>query len=267
MHRRWVGSLLSLILPGAGLYLSGNRNTGWTWFLGLTILWLIKLIVIPLSAIPNLIGYAVLSLITLALYCVLVVRSYEHVPRIGAVGWIVLLSLAISLSFLKGPLARYFTHPFKMPTNSMSPTIQPGDHLFAQGSAYWFTQPNRGDVVVFNTDQMNVPLLPKGYYYVKRIAALPGETVEINEGRLVINGQPISTPAILAKHHFMLHPLGQPSSILTNKFVVPINHYFVVGDDATNSYDSRYFGPIPRNAIYGKATKIYWPFDHMADIQ
>ena len=266
-HRRWVGSLLSFIVPGAGLFMAGNKTAGWRWFLGLTSLWMIKVIVISFPNIPNLMAFAVLSFITLALYCVLIVRSYKHVRRIGIAGLLVLLILALSLTLLKGAVARLFTHPFKMPTSSMKPTIQPGDHLLAQGSAYWFGPPDRGDVIVFNTDQMDVPLLPKGHFYVKRIAALPGETVEINEGRLVVNAKPLATPPILAKDHFALYPLGQSSSFFTNKYIISEDHYFVVGDVATNSYDSRYFGPIPRNSIYGKATKIYWPFKRVADIQ
>jgi signal peptidase I len=267
MHRRWAGSLSSFLLPGAGLWLAGNKKSGLRWFVGLLLVWLLKVIVVPLPTIPNLIAFVVLSGITLALYGVLIARSYAPVPRIGFVGWLVLLVLALAFALLKGVIGHSFTHPFKMPTGSMNPAIEPGDHLLAQRFAYWFSKPSRGDVIVFNTDQMNAGSLPQGFFYVKRIAALPGETVEINEGRLVINGHALTSPTIFAKNHFRLHPLGQASAFGTNKYLIPEDHYFVIGDNATNSYDSRYYGPIPRKSIHGKITKIYWPLQRIADIR
>lgn len=267
MHRRWVGSLSSFLLPGAGLWLAGSKQAGLRWFFGLLLVWLLNVIVEPLPMIPNLIAFGVLSGITLALYGVLIVRSYVPVPRMGLVGWLVLLALALAFALLKGVTGYSFTRPFEMPSGSMNPTIEPGDHLLAQRSAYWFGEPSRGDIIVFNTDQMDTVWLPKGFFYVKRIAALPGEIVEIHEGRLVINGQPLTSPTILAKDHFALHPLGQASAFTTNKYLVPEDYYFVVGDNATNSYDSRYYGPIPRKSIHGKITKIYWPFKRIADIR
>ena len=266
-HRRWIGSLLSFLLPGSGLFLAGNRKAGWQWFFGLSSLWLVKVVVIPLPAIPNLIAYGSLSFITLALYCVLIARSYLPIPKIGITRWVALLGLALGFALVKGVIAQFFTHPFNMPTGSMIPTVQPGDHLFVQKYAYWLYPPKRGDIIVFRTDELDVPLLPKGYFHVKRIAGLPGETVEIKDGKLLVDGRLIAAPDVLTKDHFTLNTLAHSSGSSTNKASIPSGHYFIVGDNATNSFDGRYFGPIPKASICGKVTKIYWPLKRITDIR
>jgi len=118
--------------------------------------------------------------------------------------------------------------------------------------------------VVFKTDL--VASLPAGQFWDKRVAALPGEEVAIQHGRLVVDGKVLAAPAILAGKGFK-PPLGGLFPDATNSLVVPNDSFFVVGDNATNSRDSRDFGPIPRRSILGKVTKIYWPPSRIRDVE
>src|SRR2546425_878363 len=93
MHPRWVGCLLSLLFSGAGIFLAGDRREGLRWFFGMTALWLVMMVVIPLPGIPGLPVLAGLIFCNLALACWMLVRSYRPVPKLGFKGWIVFLVL------------------------------------------------------------------------------------------------------------------------------------------------------------------------------
>jgi signal peptidase I len=265
-HRRWVGVLLSLLIAGTGIFLAGNRKAGMRWFLGLTVLSLATVALASLPAIPGLGVCVALVSVTTILTLWMLVLSFKPVPKLGMRGWLLFLLLAGLLSGVEFLSPDRLTRPFKVPTKSMVPTIQPGDHLFVQTSAYWFTTPGRGQVVAFRTDALDSPLLPKGEIYLKRIAGLPGEAIQISEGRLLINGRPLDNPAPLAGSNFGTIGISWPN-VRSNAWLVPTNSYFVVGDNGTNSLDSRFFGPIPRAGIIGRATKVYWPIPRVGDIR
>jgi signal peptidase I len=146
-------------------------------------------------------------------------------------------------------------YPFSIPTGSMSPAISPGDHVFMEGFTYLAGKPARGDNAVFRTD--GLPMLPPKEIYVKRIVGLPGEHVLIADGKLFINDKEVvvtnAEGAILYPWSPVLSP--PPHADL----VVPSNSYFVVGDNSTNSMDSRTFGPVPRKNIMGRIYFCYWP--------
>jgi signal peptidase I len=148
----------------------------------------------------------------------------------------------------------------------MKPTIVPVDHLLVQTSAYWFGAPSRSEVVAFRTDALDSPLVPKDQIYLKRIAALPGEAIQIIQGHLLINERPVQSPAVLAGTNLSAPQTTFPPGG-TNTYVVPADSYFVLGDNGTNSLDSRHFGAVPRHSIIGRATKIYWPWARAGDIR
>lgn len=266
MHRRWVGSVLSFLLPGAGIFLTGDRKAGLKWFFTLTALWFLAALLAPWQTIPNLLAYGSLAVVTLTLGGCMLVRSFRPVPKLGWRRWLLVLILAWVFSSLVPAVSRIFTHPFLVPVSSMEPTINRGDHLFVQKYAYWFADPKRGDIVVFQTDGIDNPRLPRGQFYVKRVAALPGEELEIIEGRLVVGGKPVESPGMLAVSSFTPHLLDSTESG-KYRYFVPEGSYFVVGDNATNSFDSRYFGSVPRDSIIGKATKRYWPLQRLGDLR
>lgn len=135
--------------------------------------------------------------------------------------------------------------------------------------AYWFKQPDRGDVVIFRVPFKSKPYLysrngidiPGHPYnrnesvYVKRAVAFGGERIAIGEDRhLYINGEQVTEPEILSKLQY-LSPGGGASYDIT----VPEEHLVVLGDNSDNSLDSRYWGPLPENLLRGKAVVRYWP--------
>ena len=145
-------------------------------------------------------------------------------------------------------------------------TVYDGDHIMVEKTSYWFREPNRGDIVVFKTKYIGHPSVRKDTVYIKRIVAIPGDTFAIDPPHIVINGRPLSDPAIFRKLDYgnageLAHP--------TNAITLGENEYFVLGDNTApgRSLDSRYFGTSPRKSIIGRATTIYWPFTRMGVVE
>ena len=138
----------------------------------------------------------------------------------------------------------------------MSPKLSNGDVVLVNRFAYNVTSPKRGDIIVFK---------PKGnensHYYIKRIIGLPGETVEIIEGSVYINGEKLKEDYTATE----INDVG----IVSEKITLGGDEYFVLGDDRDKSEDSRMadVGNVKRSYIYGKAWFLLSPFDHMGFIQ
>jgi len=134
-----------------------------------------------------------------------------------------------------------------VPTPSMLPTIQVGDRLLVDKISYIFTDINRGDVVVFqpplNADQ-------RGFDYVKRVIGLPGDKVEIRDGKVFINETELNEPYEKEKPDYTYGPI-----------IVPEETYFVMGDNRNHSNDSHYWGVLAKKNIVGKVFIRYWPLD------
>lgn len=161
-------------------------------------------------------------------------------------------------------LVRITVQASGVPTTSMEPSIHPGQRLLivkavyfkvSEGplkklpfmkregnTAYFFHPPRRGEVIVFRP-----PVDPKNEY-IKRVIATPGETVEIKDGKVFINGVPLKEPYIKEPPRYTMVPR-----------VVPADSYFVLGDNRNYSADSHIWGMVPAQNIVGKAWLIYWP--------
>jgi len=132
---------------------------------------------------------------------------------------------------------------YKVVEDSMAPSIQQGDYICVSKIIYRFVSPQRGDVIVFR------PQRPKwGAPFIKRVIALPGESVEIRDGRIRINGIGIDEPYVI-----------QPARYVLPRLVVAPDGCFVLGDSRNNSVDSREGWTVPRQNIVGKVWLIYWP--------
>ncbi|MBN3038706.1 MAG: signal peptidase I [Candidatus Omnitrophica bacterium] len=140
--------------------------------------------------------------------------------------------------------------PFKIPTGSMEPTLVPGDKIFVNRFIYRFQKPQRGDVIVFR-----YPENPRRDF-IKRLVATGTETVEIEEGKIRINGESVDEPEIFQNiYYYNRGSYGAVNAQIT----VPEEHYFVLGDNSASSRDSRYWGFVPRKYLLGKAFVIWWP--------
>ncbi|TET37237.1 MAG: signal peptidase I [Dehalococcoidia bacterium] len=149
---------------------------------------------------------------------------------------IILLAVAIFL------LLQSTVQSFKVEGFSMEPSFHNGQYLAVNKAVYWFGDPQRGEVIVFRS------LENPDRDLIKRVIALPGETVEIKEGRVYIDGAPLDEPYIIEEPDYT-YPSRQ----------VPPDFYFVLGDNRNSSSDSHVWGMLPREYIIGKAWFCYWP--------
>jgi signal peptidase I len=277
-YRPWVGVVLSFFISGASQFLAGDKLAGIGWFLIIGLLSLGGMFCLASPSIPGDLPAFILFAIAALLWIIMLVKSCRPIPRLRWISWVGLIFLFLILEACDFGVKK-FIRPFKMPTASMSPTLEgnrkqsdgteiSGDRIFVEGYAYWFSKPQRGDVVVFKTTGISTSL-PENEFYIKRIIGIPGDVLSIQSGRLLNHGQKITDPPALAKLAILNPPVGNQSFLVkaTDTFVVSNNCFFVVGDNTTNSYDSRFFGAIPEANIIGKATKIYWPLDRAGKIQ
>ena len=164
----------------------------------------------------------------------------------------------------------FVVQAFKIPTGSMENNLLIGDHLLvnkfifgptplAIGRAVLPVRPiARGDIVVFK-----YPDEPDRDF-IKRVIGLPGETIELKNKKVHVNGQPLDEPYV----HFLTPPSNDYQEVtsydLRERFgpvTVPADQYFVMGDNRDNSQDSRYWGFLPRHYVKGKALLIYWSYE------
>jgi len=137
----------------------------------------------------------------------------------------------------------------------MAPAITPGDHVIMENFSFLRRQPRRGDIVIFQA--IDFPSISPKTSYDKRVAGEPGEHLEISSGKLSINGVQMICSNRYGPIHYDL-PAKTTLAIYTN-LIVPTNEYYVMGDNSTNSLDSRYFGCVPREKIKGRVWLCYWP--------
>jgi len=169
---------------------------------------------------------------------------------------------SIVIAFILASIIRTFVvQAFKIPTGSMRMTLLEGDIIlvnkFIYGAKIPFTdlrfpavrQPKRADVIVFI-----YPEDPKKDF-IKRLVAFAGETVEIKNGTIYINGKPLLDPVFSQRYYYNRGRLSEEGE----KITVPADSFFVLGDNSASSQDSRYWGFVPHKNILGKALLIYWP--------
>jgi len=146
-------------------------------------------------------------------------------------------------------LVHFLVRPFYIPSGSMLPTLQIGDLLLVNKAIYDFTDPVRGDIVVFHTDSS---LLGETPPLIKRVVALEYDTWEIKEGKFFLNGHEISESYV-------------PESIEGEwgPETVKKGHFVAMGDNRNNSRDSRYIGSIPMERLVGRAEVIIFPFGNL----
>lgn len=175
------------------------------------------------------------------------VEERKHSPANEAWEWIKALLIAAGLVFL----IRYFIFaPFIVEGPSMEPNFHTGERLIVDKIIYSIRKPERGEVIVFHA--------PAGIDYIKRVIALPGETVKIENNKVFVNGKEIDESYIReavdqkAKN-------GEKYNRDYPETTVPEGSVFVMGDNRLNSQDSRAIGPIGYDKIVGRADVIFWP--------
>lgn len=146
-------------------------------------------------------------------------------------------------------LYQFAIQPHRVSGSSMEPNYHNGEYILTEKVSYYFHEPQRGDVIVFKFP------LDKDFDYIKRIIALPGETVTIRENHIFINGRELKE-SYLSPGTFTTGHSAIPSGVT---YTVPQGSYVVMGDNRERSSDSREWGPVPRENIIGRAFLRYWP--------
>lgn len=141
--------------------------------------------------------------------------------------------------------------PYKIPTGSMKPTFMEEDKIFVDKLSYRFHAPERGDIIVFKYP------MDRKKDFVKRLAGLPGDQLEIRKGVLFVNGKPMTDPPFSKNTYYNVEDwkFGRSGQIIQ----VPDGQYFALGDNSAHSADSRQWGFVPRKDLVGKAFMIWWP--------
>jgi signal peptidase I len=176
--------------------------------------------------------------------------------RKAAVEWGSVIVGALVMALL---VKAYLFQAFYIPSPSMEPTLGNGDRIIVNKLSYRLHQVNRGDVVVFEAPPGAVNGVED---LIKRVIALPGETISAEAGRLRIDGGLLLEPYLVAQDltsGFTLPPGCLNPSGTADTCLVPPGHVFVLGDNRTNSKDGRFFGPIPEDSILGRAFLRVWP--------
>jgi len=147
--------------------------------------------------------------------------------------------------------------PFLVPQKSMTPAIAGGDNLIMEGFTYLTRKPARGDIVVFTAD--GIPPLEDGVTYVKRVVGLPGERIRISDGALYINESIVELKNKDGVIRYVNWPSSPYLSSSNSNVIVPNDVYFLLGDNSSNSLDSRFWGFLPAKSLRGRMWFCYWP--------
>lgn len=176
-------------------------------------------------------------------------QQKKNSPPAG--GWEFIKILVISLAIVF-PIRAYVAQPFIVEGDSMLPNFHDGEYLIVDEISYRFKEPQRGDVIVFHSPTQ------EGIFLIKRIIGLPGETVKIENGKILLNS--FGERIILDEKYL-------PEGIKTSpdiSFDLGENEYFVLGDNRDRSSDSRLWGTLKKEKITGRAFLRLWPLNKIS---
>lgn len=167
--------------------------------------------------------------------------------------WVLEMVVLIAIAFLLASgIKAWVVQPFVIPTGSMIPTLQVGDYVVANKFIYRFEDPAPGDIVVFLSPSSN------STDYIKRVIAVGGQEVDVRDGMVWVDGVAMDEPYTHGAETFP-GPLALPVT-------VPEGYVWLMGDNRTDSQDSRWFGAQPTSRIIGKAVFIYWPISDIGTL-
>lgn len=170
----------------------------------------------------------------------------------GILSFLLMVAFVVAATFF---LRLFVFVPYEIPSGSMEDTIMTGDMVFSEKVSYYFRSPQPGDIVTFDDPEVD------GRTLIKRVIAVGGQTVDLVDGNVIVDGVTLDEPYIGGKQSFPLSRTADGVEV-SFPYTVPRGSVWVMGDNRTSSQDSRYFGAIPVSSITGRGAVIYWPFDH-----
>ena len=255
----FIAALLSLFASGLGQIYNGTGALGLVLFLiliALPFLWAV------LGWLHHFIGLAALVIVMTVFWLFLIVHAFIQARRIrenelkkyqklGVYAFFIIISIGLT-NFVpqKTWISLLGISPFKFATTSMMPTVHKDDFLMADPRAYDSHMPQRGDLIVF--------IYPGDLskQFLMRVIAIEGETVEIKNKQVFIDGQPL-------QESYKIHEDSAVDNSRDNfgPLRIPARHCFVLGDNRDNSNDSRFWGALPLADVKGRALYVYWAKD------
>lgn len=167
---------------------------------------------------------------------------------------LLILFVALGLSLF---IRLFIAEPRYIPSDSMVPTLEVGDRLLVEKVSYTFESPQSGDIIVFSPpDQLQRQGYGQNQAFIKRIIGQPGQTVEVNNGIVYLDGQPLNEADYIAEPPDYQLPPQQ----------VPVHEYFVMGDNRNDSNDSHIWGFLPQDHIIGRAVFRFWPIERFGGL-
>jgi signal peptidase I len=150
-----------------------------------------------------------------------------------------------------------YLQAFKIPSGAMLPTLLIGDHLLSDKNIYKHSDPKRGDIIIFP-----YPVNPK-QDFIKRVVAIGGDTIEIKEKQVYLNGELLDEPYVAHKDPRVI-PADQMPRDFYGPVTIPKDSVFTMGDNRDNAHDSRFWGFVKKDSIKAKIINLYWSWDNEA---
>jgi len=180
--------------------------------------------------------------------------------------YILIAVVAVAIALL---VQAFLVKPYRIPSPSMVDTLRPGDRVLVNRVVYHLDEVKHGDIVVFRYP------LDTSVVFIKRVVGLPGDELVARDGRLWRNGEELVEPYVHTTNGRTdpTEPAGAVEGTtmsdpwsLAEPYTVPPGTYFMMGDNRTDSDDSRVWGPVPEANLIGEGFFIYWPFDRFGAI-
>lgn len=187
---------------------------------------------------------------------------------------LLIVAVALGLALL---IQALLVKPFRIPSQSMEPTLDVGQRVLVDRVSFRFSDPERGDIVVFNpplgsqrgnqcgADHSTNQACPEptdepaDTNFIKRVVGVPGDRLKVIDGQVYINGEAVDEPYVRPSATCSLCNLSQ-------EITIPPDHFFMMGDNRGQSADSREWGPVPEDWIIGNAFFTYWPPDRIGGL-
>ena len=186
-------------------------------------------------------------------------------PRSSTARWVREAAVILAVAVLAAILLREFVvQTFYIPSGSMEPTLQVGDRIVVNKLSYELHGVDRGDIVVFSRPPRENCGGPEVNDLVKRVIGLPGELISLSGGYVYVDGRRLDESWLPSSEQGTTAPGPNGTAYsLNHSYHVPANDYFVMGDNRTDSCDSRWWGPIPSSLIVGKVDLRVWPISSL----
>ena len=177
-------------------------------------------------------------------------KQTAPVPEKKKSSWAGFFGMLILVVLISFGLRTFVFQPFEIPSGSMEETIMPGDMVFSEKVSYYFRTPEQGEIVTFKDPD------EAGRTLIKRCIAVGGQTVDLQNGVVYVDNEPLSEEYTNAKPSYPLN-----SARVSYPYTVPEGYIWVMGDNRDHSQDSRYFGAVPVSSVSGRAFFTYWPLN------